>query len=121
MEATELRIGNLVKFEGGTHRIASIASDKTIRLKDSNGNEHGCYGIRRLEGIAIDEEILLKLGGHRSHHGYIQIKHSYFNICWDNVGFDIAFSGGNIGHQVSHIKHAHQLQNLYFALTGTEL
>jgi hypothetical protein len=126
MKANELRIGNTIMSMAGIVTVRSIndASDgHYIGMKEFVFASN----ISEFSGIPLTEEWLLKfgfkyqrpgIGGQDSWAGYgfwqlpnnefnlIGTKSGtvYFNRCWD-----------------WQIKHVHQLQNLYFALTGTEL
>ncbi len=123
MKAKELRIGNLVQFEGEFHTIASIGSDETIRLRceDSTHRNYchgtiGCYGMYSIDPIPLTEEWLLKFGfisnpyEDRYEKGLIHVE------CDKTKGATYLWINN-----MPHIKHIHQLQNLYFAITGEEL
>lgn len=114
MEARELRIGNWITIWNNEHQVSSsiiIAIEKnTIGYKP----------------IPLTEEWLLKLG--------FSSKYKSCHIKWNILGFDLDQKSdedddGNkipqeqvfyFNYQVD-IKYVHQLQNLYFALTGEEL
>jgi hypothetical protein len=68
--------------------------------------------IEWFEPIPLTEEWLLKFGFKKSSWGWIK---NGVNI---QKGFTLAFSSNKNSIE---IKHLHQLQNLYFALTGQEL
>lgn len=124
----ELRIGNLVKW--GVHEciIKGIHTD-TVTGKDPyvyGSVMIGAMPIHTIEGIDLTPEWLEKLGFNKSQHIF---KTAFWNI--DVVGHQlminpengavvIAFDGNQI---ITHakIQYIHQLQNLYFALTGKEL
>lgn len=109
LKANELRVGNYVKGIGYNiswlvEGIESeyIYSSKSWRLLN-------CF-----EGIPINEEWLFKFGfecifTHDDHHyynGFLAL-----DIDFQPFDYDIRY----------YIKYVHQLQNLYFALTGEEL
>lgn len=123
MKINELRVGNIVGFYNGLEpkRFVTI----TARFFSSFA------GGRALDEIKPDEEI----------NGYYSPIHltselltnifEYTNgVSW---GFDAFYEGLSIedndgvlgayynGYYLTDIEHLHQLQNLYFALTGTEL
>ena len=105
MEAKELRIGNWVNIQGVELTVGMINIDIA----------EGC------EPIPLTEEWLVKLGfisdslggfnSPRSMNIYFLDKH--INICYAKYA--------ESGVKLEHIKYVHQLQNLYFALTGEEL
>lgn len=125
IKANELRIGNMLshpQHEGAVISINAKKPEETIiyirgDYMTSNGDES------LFNGILLTEEWLLKFG---------------FNIendCWefihdDETGFvmlaidkDSMRLTTNDGYHTIGIRltHVHQLQNLYFALTGNEL
>jgi hypothetical protein len=116
MKANELRIGNLFILPNGD--IGKISYHE-IRLM--------VVAIEKpdYKPIPLTEEWLLKFGfSNREAFSYKEwfigfnpITHDWmFDICW-LVGHDYPFYRN--GHFA--IKYLHQLQNLYFALTGEEL
>lgn len=119
IQANELRLGNLVQDKKG----------KTISIHNINNNGRINQGfspshlIDTLSGIALTESILYKVGFYKADHtdpfggllvklweGYsLRLRRVEFKWTLDFYGLEIQ------------INYLHQLQNLYFALTGTEL
>ncbi len=109
MKASELRIGNLVMYSSA------------ISMNEYKINE--CVEFpERFCPISLTEEWLFKLGfqgmdeyGLYSHpdNELFQVHHAFLDEHWDHI-WDAAFTAAPIDH-------VHQLQNLYFALTGQEL
>jgi hypothetical protein len=111
MKASELRIGNFVKYltlNGNSEILA-------------NGIYLFELGELELHEIPLTEEWLLKFGGIHETGGM------YF---FGNVGilhyrreneFSLMNYNYKKGQIYTTIKYVHQLQNLYFALTGKEL
>jgi hypothetical protein len=114
LKANDLRVGNYVKGIG--HKISwlvdgiegdFIYSSKAWRL------------INCFEGIPINKEWLLKFG----------IQYSEFEDLFQIGGYDIDAKDGlychfyfnEYGDWYKEIQYVHELQNLYFALTGEEL
>jgi hypothetical protein len=104
MKASELRIGNLVDLIGVAVEITAN------HIKDIS------EGDSIYKAIPLTEEWLVKLG----------FKERRYSMCAPVYGneiielandFSITYNGG----RRVQIKYVHQLQNLYFALTGTEL
>ena len=124
MDARELRIGNLF-IDNKTKTIISVIglTEEIITFSGHFKNDW------QAEPIPLTEEWLLKFG----FESYNQ-KSYKLNIILDNKDTFLVFyshSGGNIMMSINdpkndynlirEIKHVHQLQNLYFALTGEEL
>jgi hypothetical protein len=106
--ASELRIGNYLNIHGDPAPI-QIGWFYLI----AKGDE-----LPPHEPIPLTPEILEKAG-----FVYDKITH-YKNILMlaegDN-GFDVWVKHFGEGNRINAVKHLHQLQNLYFALTGEEL
>lgn len=133
MIANELRIGNWVSNIHDIPMIVKAIYEDTIYV-DFKGNVGALWEFNKYEPfkpIELTEEILLKCGF--KHETMFIIKNLYlieygdFNFALDeNNGFyHVKLSNHSFGHEkqvgLGMIKYLHQLQNLYFALTGTEL
>lgn len=138
IKPTELRIGNLVQFGINIVPIKSIYTesflkkDITIYVELNQKLSHYCLKIEEISPIQLTKEWLEKFGfeedNPNEHNGFMIFNSNglYLNIfTGTEKGFLISLSdvqtfqflkpmGGNI-------KYVHQLQNLYFALTGEEL
>jgi hypothetical protein len=122
MNANELRIGNWVQIDneqwsnlkGVKFQVASIEGYKSS-LYNIRGIGFSQYNYN-LEPIALTEEWLLEVGfisnpyEDRYEKGTIHIE------CDKTKGETYLWI-----ENMPHIKYVHQLQNLYFALTGEEL
>lgn len=103
INANELRIGNLVEKNG----VVYVADFITIRM------------AHNYNPIPLTPEILEKAGFE------IQISQIDFwkkgkvYMYWD--GEELSANFGHIEQLDVHVKYLHQLQNLFFALTGEEL
>ena len=105
MKANELRIGNFYDNNG----FVSVVSPNTI---EEVWNAERSW----VKPIPLTEEWLVKFGfvKHKTTDIYPTFAKQMFN--WnDGILYIIGYGFMN------HIKHVHQLQNLYFALTGEEL
>lgn len=114
MKSTELRIGNLAQDENGNIGIVVAINDERAVL-DGVGD---CWLGSEIKPIPLTEEILLKCG-FITNSGRVFFK--------DNIGYEFGVTNRAV-YKIDdgfilfkHIKHLHQLQNLYFALTGEEL
>lgn len=130
MEAKELRIGNYVDYLGQNSIITDIVRDHGRYFIDTDKFRVIFLDSIDLNPIPLTEEWLKKCGFDNSEYkkGYIgidvrytdfvlaypktHIEHSEF-FCW-------TFEQGKL-QMFKEIKYVHQLQNLYFALTGEEL
>lgn len=124
IKANELRIGNVFTRElKSTHGLEYDDITITPEIMGKIFGNDLEYALNDLFGIELTEEWLLKFGmikqesGHYKHSGMIlfspiertvslEYTHDsfYFMVCISQI-----------------INHVHQFQNLYFALTGTEL
>jgi len=116
MEAKELRIGNWFKEYDEFRQVTY----NTIRYL--NNNEDESYNP-----IPLTEEILLKAGFEKKGwQQYLKMKISEYNSLWYFDGIISILCEGIRDYDdlitiKSECKYVHQLQNLYYALTGEEL
>jgi hypothetical protein len=125
MKRTELRIGNLVERNGKIYEVSSIHADDTIRLfnKDKIASI-GCFSLKEVNPIPITEEWLFKLGFKKDTKYDWELKVNgvlFYGMCDDSQPVNTGITILNLPNSIINIKHVHQLQNLYFALTGEEL
>jgi hypothetical protein len=109
MKVQELRIGNLVEFDGVNNKIESLDLGKYIALSDIIVFEQ--VHIDDLKPIELTEEWLIKFKFKKFGPDFINPSLLIRNT---TEGFK------TIRHGIM-VNHLHQLQNLYFALTGKEL
>lgn len=119
MEANELRLGNFVY--GVSDRVEIVCSflENGLTTKTIHFDDHFTSEINYFTPIPLTEEWLIKLGFTYQTMGIFTAPSiQYFSVVkWQ--GHDAKFT--LIKDQKLSIKHVHQLQNLYFALTGNEL
>jgi len=135
MKANELRIGNWTSINGYWVNVYEIANGV---IEISNGVDP--YSIHDINPIPLTEEWLLKFGfnkgmesGRSLFGGYKYRNYYYIQLEFENwqyrlvkktINDDWVLHQGFIS-QWSTVKesidYVHQLQNLYFALTGEEL
>ncbi len=116
MQARELRIGNLVDLGNRIARIIEIAHLGCV-VVDLEETQDTIEDYERTKPIPLTEEWLLKFGFELT------------EIGWEHWNFDILFykdlsNGYFESNQLPmfiYLQYVHQLQNLYFALTGFEL
>lgn len=122
MEASELRINNLVDYkdygacrvkritEGGFFDVAPLHMIGAISVASSETSP-----------IPLTQEWLMRLGFYKSsfdNNEFIDSKTGWFMVYENSGYYKLSTGRGLIGEQ---FKYVHQLQNLYFALTGKEL
>lgn len=124
MKATELRIGNWVSFLiKGTpifvqSKVASVAETR-LRLESDPLTFYDIEG--NIQPIPITEEWLLKMGFQKSDSGRMYLNDDFY---FENGQLWIGAPDGQFWRYVmaqGNYDYIHQLQNLYFALTGEEL
>jgi hypothetical protein len=116
MESRELRIGNLVynEYTKEVMKVYPMMIVQLSHLEDSN-----------IKGLPLTEEWLLMFGFVECLDNYIldvsqRISLVYFdrNECQFSIIQDV---NNEIALKFGAVKYVHQLQNLYFDLTNTEL
>jgi len=129
MEARELRLGNCVEiglnvnFDAFYSTIEEISNNTNVVLV-KDGNTLRCMPLELIKPIPLTEEWLLKLGAIKAY-GKIYLSLTnlkaeiHFDIYRDGIVSTIHSSFCEL--ILDEIKFVHQLQNLYFALTGEEL
>lgn len=105
MEAKELRIGNWV--EGSFGNYLQMTADDFMRIH-VNGEDNP---------IPLTEEILLKAGFSKK----VDLIWSIYTKDWIGLYKMDGTPYYEVDDTYTKIKSVHQLQNLYFALTGEEL
>ena len=131
MKSTELRIGNLVSFGGRLATVYQVNRSGAVLQYEGDTNTE-IEGVRRstvsindIEPVRITEEILIKSGFYKDE-GSIRfyIKHVMnssicaFRVLLSNTGLYFP-NTSNV--EWVNMTGVHQLQNLYFAITGQEL
>lgn len=122
MKANELRIGNYYQYAGNYGIV-------TTRLKGIKINEFGFYSdlddtnLGICKPIPLTEELLLKFGFKKSNNlnNRYEIEHIGVVMLNNNNCLYIYDYYNEVHVSLSLFKYVHQLQNLYFALTQTEL
>ena len=122
MKTSELRIGNYLNGRKGPVTVTEIRENNRVKIKEnpSNFTVGDC-----LHPIPLTEEWLLRFG-FIAKNWYSNFEH------WSDTWFQLSSSVIKANKERScfyfdneminiEIKYVHQLQNLYFALTGEEL
>lgn len=119
MNASELRIGNIV-FEPLNENKRAFEVYELYHEKGYDKINH--FNAINFEPVALTEEWLLKFDVRkRFDTAYIPCYSEDCSCAYDLV-FDLIKEEPNVlVYNFKKIKYVHQLQNLYFALTGEEL
>ena len=120
MKASELRILNLLHFPFTAENVEVVG----INAKEKNGKIENTISVSTLDNIycekievfnpiPLTEGWLIRLGFEKINSTWFKLGN--FRI---NISYDVEWSHNWMGVRLNHV---HQLQNLYFALTNTEL
>ena len=122
IKASELRLGNWVNHNETNTQIATIDSDNTGNFIGVLETENHYYRMSfkndgDLQPIPLTPEVLERCGFKKE-----GLQCEYSNGKTDIHIYDDGYRFGQNGYPFGiSIKYLHQLQNLYFALTGEEL
>jgi hypothetical protein len=136
IDARELRLGNLLDYQGQPLPVLAIDNEReffyternellkcsiTIGQYDDNGFMWTTNGrwLKHFKPIPLTEDWLVRLGFryYKETNGYAYRIHFRIQFVKSENGF-MAYIDNTEWHE---LKYVHQLQNLYFALTGEEL
>lgn len=109
INANELMLGNWVN-----HIMQNVKLTPNILLNISNDS-------RNYSPIQLTPEILEKAGFERVNHIHGYTFYSSKKKLGNPCIYVYDTKTEVMGYMVSHVKYVHQLQNLYFALTGQQL
>ena len=124
MKIEDLRIGNYLQLKELNHvneygfkysKVTTIYADRCVL------DNH--YPQQWFKPIELTEEILLKCGFVNDTGNYLQLNFSescnlYFDLEHKTIAIGVPYEAGATEFMYEYL---HQLQNLYFALTGEEL
>ncbi|WP_336716308.1 hypothetical protein [Chryseobacterium mucoviscidosis] len=120
MKASELRIGNLVVYNGSVFRVTRIS--KNIITAD-RGKGDVDFTLKDLQPLKITEFWLEKFGFKKdkiTNFHYLRICNDWSNIYFDAIHqiLDLSISGHSA--VLKQIINVHQLQNLHHSLSGND-
>jgi hypothetical protein len=138
IKSNEVRRGNLVMYNGTIETVYSITESgcSFFRYKTKNGCVTNSYVWNAIEGIFLTEEWLNKFRfsfGGSLNYRFITIditatteSYLFCNDPKSNGDFIYGIcitelDGIELSIPLPHIKHVHELQNLYFSLMGVEI
>ena len=117
MKANELRIGNLIwENYGGIYMVREIREKEVIISKTKTTIAVG-YKYSEVKVIELTEEWLLKFGFEKCLNQYKKLTETQPFII---LFLEEQFQYDDLRYRTN-LKYVHQLQNLYFSLTGKEL
>lgn len=109
MEAKDLRIGNLVKWVDDETQVIPITATRLINFS---------VGMEDIEPIPLTEEWLMNFGFIIDYDKGCYFKEFNRSCLYiDSEEFIIYIAGD----EICTLEYLHQLQNLFFAITGREL
>ena len=126
MKASELRIGNLVaKFDGTVLEVDSIDRNGFFASLPKNIVFDNVPILQKdivnsMLPIPLTEEWLLKFGFEKTENFWIN-KEPLLRYAISSLGLICSIGDNDMGFVYNSILYVHQLQNLYFELTGKEL
>ena len=123
MKSNEFRINNLLLKDNNIEKVAVINCDNTIRIfpktEKENGLTYGCYPLSFFNPIPLTEELLFKFGFRTEEPYCFELDDIVINtkreLMW------VYSKKSNKEFEFKTPIYAHELQNLYFALTNNEL
>ena len=118
--AQELRIGNWVQlYVAGPKQVREV---KKYNVEFEGIDNGSFYDYNIVHGIPLTPEILEKMGFEKQADGfYCKLGHSFYLTYYtEEKVICTEVTDGQIIHH-NHIKHVHQVQNIYLALTGSDL
>jgi len=121
MKSNELRIGNQIKYHDKIITVAGIVRntiyyESKVLCFDGNVGDY-----KPFEPIPLTEEWLLKFGFEEKQHDSDQCFGHVLNDFWVMNESQIRVNCGGYILFDFKIEFVHQLQNLYFTITGEEL
>ena len=123
MKASELRIGNLLEFSNGIQPNEIITINRRFFSSAAIDKEYGDFEITPYyHPIPITHDWLYKLGFENLTHN-----HEWFDVATyvhKKISFFVHFDGERLSvdfWQGNEKRYVHELQNLFYVLTGEEL
>lgn len=122
----ELRIGNWVSYLGTNTQINSISIGESCSYVSTF--KSGIVSQEQIKPIQLTEKILINSGFEKDYYGFLgDIELSYgeylFSLCVNSTRKSLFLSINSAEYALSNIpvNYLHQLQNIYFDLTGKKL
>lgn len=135
MKAQELRIGNLVCYNGKVVKVKQVTKRKIGYHTKPNETRLNYARLCEIEPIPITDELLLGTGFKKDRNGYFSYKEyndelsirfssnytfiEYANLCFNPEDVTETNYSGNLA--FPNTLHLHTLQNIWHLFTGKEL
>lgn len=127
MIAQELRLKNAIMYSGIVVTVEAIASEY-VSVSGIKMNGYTPLKLSQIEPIPLTEEWLFKLGLKKTEKEYFEVRSNLYlfgikeavDISGDIYYHPEKYSWSMFGF-AGRLYYVHQLQNLYFSLTGEEL
>lgn len=114
MKNTQLRTGNLILYKGEVKTVDGILRGHICLFEHSKDGKYGDWiDLDEIEFIPLTEYWLIKLGLVSIEIGYYQIN--------EGVSIDVENQVRYESSWMTECIYVHQLQNLYYAITGSDL
>ena len=122
IKASELRIGNLVDLGNRIAKVTEINHLACV-VVDLEETQDTIEDYERVKGIILTEEWLLRFGFEDDRDNLMILRKDVFEFYFDTKDRDGVrlYEKWDGNFLCGNIECVHQLQNLYFALTGEEL
>lgn len=128
INSSELKIGNLIQWNEEVPAIVAVTGIHKDSI-DFDGQYKGLMSVERFNPIPLTDDWISKLGFENSEKefgiGFYHPNTMLFELYRKNKEFGYYYSVRHSNSMVyvlsEHLKYVHQLQNLYFCLTGQEL
>ena len=118
MKSSDLRIGNLVDLGNRIAKVTEINHLACV-VVDLEETQDTIEDYERVKGIILTEEWLLNFGFEKNNNNQFILMKGSVDILFNK---DLnGWTCDGINFSINMTEHVHQLQNLYFALTGEEL
>ncbi len=123
MKATELRIGNWVEIQGLESKIILVDTEGCICENEYCEDFENNNITQNLQPIPLTEEWLTRFGFSLGYDGWYSIcMPSGIFLAIEEDMYEVTVGQGvDFSHTLIELNYVHQLQNLYYALTGEEL
>jgi len=130
IKANELRVGNLLILDDdqkSTIKVESFFLNDGVWFiewakVEGGGSIEGCDTMNEFMTIPLTPEWLERCGFSKVANGLaLMVLEGYVEISSLFTGFPLTFSIDGNRMPLHHVQYVHQLQNLFFSLTGEEL
>jgi len=124
IDKKELRIGNSVSYKGEVYAVLEIGGDLKCMIESKLLNRTWWILYETLDPIPITEEALVKMEWKVLFKGkniFTNAKYLQYLISTKDNRFYIDISATPFNSNLIELKAVHQLQNIIYALTQTEL